>query len=105
MDFNFTPEEEALRRQARKVAVEELEPLAPEADESYEVTPQVTQILAREGLFRYIAPEEYGGHGIRVTNICIVREELARACAQADTTFAMNGLGSYPTVLAGSEEQ
>ena len=105
MDFNFTPEEETLRRHIRKVAVEELEPLAPEADESYEVTPQVTQILAREGLFRYIAPEEYGGHGIRVTNICIVREELARACAQADTTFAMNGLGSYPTVLAGSEEQ
>ncbi|MEE9202628.1 MAG: acyl-CoA dehydrogenase family protein [Dehalococcoidia bacterium] len=106
MDFNFTPEEEDLRRRVRKVAVEELAPLAPEVDESDDVSWEVVKIMAREGLFGYIAPREYGGHGVvRVTNICIVREELARACAQADTTFAMNGLGGYPIVLAGSEEQ
>jgi alkylation response protein AidB-like acyl-CoA dehydrogenase len=105
MDFNFTPDEEELRRRVRKVAVEELAPLAPEVDESDDVSWEVVRIMARAGLFGYIAPREYGGHGVRVTNICIVREELARACAQADTTFAMNGLGGFPIVLAGNEEQ
>lgn len=105
MDFNFTPAEEDLRRRVRKMAVEELAPLAPQVDESDDVSWEVVKIMAREKLFGYIAPKEYGGHGVRVTNICIVREELSRACAQADTTFAMNGLGGYPIVLAGSEEQ
>lgn len=105
MDFNFTPAEEDLRRRVRKVAVEELAPLAPQVDESDEVSWEVVKIMAREKLFGYIAPKEYGGHGVRVTNICIVREELSRACAQADNTFAMNGLGGYPIVLGGNETQ
>jgi acyl-CoA dehydrogenase len=38
-------------------------------------------------------------------NLCIIREELARVCGQADTNFIMQGLGSYPITLGGTPEQ
>src|ERR687896_75840 len=63
------------------------------------------RILADAGLLRYTVPEEYGGYGIKVMNLCIIREELARACGQADTNFIMQGLGSYPITLGGTPEQ
>ena len=62
-------------------------------------------ILAESEMLRYTVPEEYGGFGVRVTNLCIIREELARVSAQADTNFIMQGLGSYPITLGGTHEQ
>ena len=62
-------------------------------------------VLAESELLRYTVPEEYGGFGVRVMNLCIIREELARVSAQADTNFIMQGLGSYPITLGGTHEQ
>ena len=62
-------------------------------------------VLAGSGLLRYCVPEEYGGRGIKVVRLCLIREELARVSAQADTNFIMQGLGSYPTTLGGTPEQ
>jgi alkylation response protein AidB-like acyl-CoA dehydrogenase len=105
MDFSFTPEEESLKNRVRRLADERLAPLAPEVDESDELSQEVVRCLREEGLFRYIAPREYGGVGIRVTDLCIIREELSRVCVHADSLVAMNGLCAYPIVISGSEEQ
>ena len=105
MDFSLSPEEEQLRLKVRRLAVEALAPIADEVDEMDYVSPLVVGLLAGEDLFRYVIPEGYGGFGIRAVNICIIREELARICSQADTTFVMQGLGTYPITLAGTEEQ
>jgi len=37
--------------------------------------------------------------------ICLAREAIAGVFAPADTTFAMQGLGGYPIILAGNTEQ
>ena len=105
MDFSFSPEEERIRLKVRQLSEEKLAPIADEVDESDSVSPEIVRILAEENLFRYVIPEEYGGYGIKVINLCIIREELARICGQADTTFIMQGLGTYPITLAGTEEQ
>lgn len=105
MDFALTSEQRELRERVRRIAREELLPLAPEADESEELHPEVTSSLRRHGLFRYLIPEEFGGLGLKVVNLCIIREELSYACVQADTTFAMSGLGSYPIIICGNESQ
>ncbi|RLK54781.1 acyl-CoA dehydrogenase family protein [Actinokineospora cianjurensis] len=34
--------------------------------------------------------------------LCVIREALARHCTEAETAFALQGLGAYPIVLAGS---
>ncbi len=105
MDFAFTPEQQALRDSTRRLAEERIAPIAAEADESGRVHRGLMAILAESELLRYTAPEDYGGFGIRVMNLCIIREELARVSAQADTNFIMQGLGSYPITLGGTHEQ
>ncbi len=105
MDFAFTPEQRALKDSARSLAEERIAPIAAQADESGRVHTGLMEILAESRLLRYTVPEGYGGYGIRVINLCIIREELARVSAQADTNFIMQGLGSFPITLGGSHEQ
>ena len=105
MDFSFTPEEQSLQEEVKHLAETSIEPIAHEADESNRVHRGLMDILAKSGLLRYTVPKEHGGNGIKVTNLCIIREELARVSAQADTNFIMQGLGSYPISLGGTLDQ
>ena len=57
----------------------------------------------RLGLYRHLVPE--GGAAIDVRALVLVREALGQVSALADSIFAVQGLGSYPIVIAGSEEQ
>ena len=68
---------------------------------------RLVELLGREGLLAYAAPKEYGGARARIEahDLCLIREELARGSALADTMFAVQALGSYPIAFAGSAEQ
>jgi acyl-CoA dehydrogenase len=105
MDFSLSTEQQALKTHVRRLAEERIAPIAEEADESSRVHQGLMAVLAESGLLRYTVPQEYGGYGVRVMDLCIVREELARVSAQADTNFIMQGLGSYPITLGGTSEQ
>jgi acyl-CoA dehydrogenase len=69
---------------------------------------------ARHGLYALLVPEKLGGFPVGkpldetyldVRSLCLVREMLGQVSALADSIFAVQGLGSYPLVLAASEEQ
>ena len=62
----------------------------------------VSEKLAALGLYRYLIPE---ADGIDVRSLVLVREALGYAHPQADAIFAVQGLGTYPLVLAGTDEQ
>lgn len=105
MNFEFTAEQAELKARVRRLGEEKIAPIAEEADESPTVHAGLMAILAEEGLLRYCVPVEYGGVGVRVMDLCIIREELARVSAQADSNFIMQGLGSFPITLGGTDEQ
>ena len=105
MNFNLTPEQQDLQQQVRTLAQKQIAPIAAVVDETNYVSPELMRILAEAGLLRYTVPEEYGGVGIRVIDLCIIREELAQVCGQADTNFIMQGLGSFPITLGGTDIQ
>lgn len=105
MDFSFSPEEQELQTSVKKLAQERIAPIAAEVDESDRVSPELMAILAQANLLRYCVPEEYGGYGVNVMRLCIIREELAQVSAQADSNFIMQGLGSYPITLGGTPAQ
>jgi acyl-CoA dehydrogenase len=71
----------------------------------------VARRLADAGLLRACVPSSVGGlvarhpDAIDVRAVCLVREALAWGSGLLDTTFAMQGLGSYPIVLAGTTAQ
>jgi acyl-CoA dehydrogenase len=61
--------------------------------------------LGAAGLLRLAVPAPYGGARDRldVRALCLARETLARAHGLADFAFAMQGLGTGPISLFGSE--
>ena len=61
--------------------------------------------LAEVGLFGVYIPEEYGGLGYGSFETCLAIEEISRACIGVSVSFAASGLGSYPILLFGNEEQ
>jgi len=61
--------------------------------------------MAEADIFKLILPEDLGGQGVRALPICLAREAIAGVYGPADVTLAMQGLGSYPIYLAGSNEQ
>jgi len=97
--------EQALRTKVRQFAESKLRPIAMEVDEMDDISWEVVRLLAEEGIFKYLLPSEYGGVGIGCATWCIIREELARVSIQADDTFAMSGLGSYPILKFGTDDQ
>lgn len=63
--------------------------------------------LGDAGLLRHSVPAPYGGlhEKLDVRSLCLARDTLTRHHALADFSFAMQGLGSAPITLAGSDEQ
>jgi len=45
------------------------------------------------------------GFGLDTRALCLVREMLGYVSVRADSIFAVQGLGTYPIVLAGSDDQ
>ena len=71
----------------------------------------VARRLASAGLLRACVPASVGGLAARdpdaidVRAVCLIREALGWGSGLLDTVFAMQGLGSYPIVLAGTAAQ
>jgi alkylation response protein AidB-like acyl-CoA dehydrogenase len=105
MDFRLTEEQEMLKAKVRKFAEDKLGPLAPRVDELDEVSWEVAGLLAKEGLFTLLVPEEYGGVGMKATRNCIVREELSRISVHADLLFAEMALCTFPISTYGTPVQ
>jgi acyl-CoA dehydrogenase len=56
--------------------------------------------LAEHGLL----PRLYAGDAISAMDLCLIREGLARHSTEAETAFALQGLGGYPILHAGRPE-
>jgi acyl-CoA dehydrogenase len=61
------------------------------------------ELGSRLGLYRHLVPEN--GSAIDVRALVLVREALGQSSPLADAIFAVQGLGSYPIVIAGSDAQ
>jgi len=61
--------------------------------------------LAEHGLLGALFGDAtLGGAGISAMDLCLIREALAAESTEAETAFALQGLGSYPILLAGRED-
>jgi alkylation response protein AidB-like acyl-CoA dehydrogenase len=77
------------------------------AGEEGRVNRRLIRALADEGLLPGLFPRRAGGtrdEGVSAVDLCLVRESLGRASTQAENAVAIQTLGAYPIVLAGSDE-
>ena len=67
----------------------------------------IVQALGEAGWGRYAVPASAGGalEKLDVRSLCLIRETLGRYHALADFAFAIQGLGSGPISLFGTDEQ
>src|SRR5262245_34108068 len=102
--FRLSNDELALVDEARRVGVETLEPIARAGDEG-RVNRELVRALASHGFLSRLEPENpVVGGGPSALELCLVREGLAGGSTDAETAFALQGLGSYPILSAGSPE-
>ena len=80
-------------------------PLAKKYDEEQTYPWEIKDALAKAGLMSVWIPEEYGGAGGGILDLCVCVEELSRACGGVGVAYAVNALGSLPILLGGTEEQ
>jgi len=107
LDYGLTEEQTAIRDLAREIAEKELRPVSAQYDVSGEFPWPVVKTMADAGLFGTFIPEEYDGiaGGTPTLNLCLVTEELSRACAGIALSLCGSALGAMPILLSASEEQ
>jgi acyl-CoA dehydrogenase len=68
---------------------------------------EIVAALAGAGLLAACVPAAQGGlrERVELRDLVVLRALLAQRSPLADTMFAMQGLGSYPVTLAGSDAQ
>lgn len=105
MDYLLTEQQIMIRDLARKIADEKIRPVAAKYDETEEFAWEIMKVLADSDLFGVYIPEQYGGLGGGVMEMCLVTEELSKACGGIALGFAGTGLGTFPILLYGNDEQ
>ncbi len=105
MDYLLTEEQIMMRDLSRKIAEEKIRPVAAELDEKSEFPYEIMKTLADSDLFGVYLPEEFGGFGGGVFELCLVTEELSKACGGISVCYAASALGTYPILLFGNDEQ
>ena len=103
----LTEEQRMLRESIIKMCKGKLGRLEEEVGETNIVNRDILKLLADHGLLDLDVPGEYGSgpEKMSLVSFCMVREELAKTCPNAELIFTMQGLGAGPIVFAGNKEQ
>ncbi len=103
----FSEEQKKLRKDVIEICKGELKELEKKVGETDRVDRGIVKLLADKKLLGYTVPGKYGsGPDSRsLVSFCIIREELATRCLNAELIFTMQGLGSGPIVAAGTDDQ
>jgi len=105
MDILLTEEQKMIKDLCRQIAREKIQPVAAEYDEKEEFPWPIVKILAESDITGIYIPEEYGGMGGGVFELALATEELSWGCGGISLAFAATGLGTFPIILFGNDEQ
>jgi alkylation response protein AidB-like acyl-CoA dehydrogenase len=106
MEFDFTPEQQQLRKSVREFAEAEIRPHVMEWDEAQVFPLEVVKHLGKLGYMGAIFPEELGGAGLGYIDYSIVIEELSRVDGSVGIIVAAHtSLCSNHIFKMGTDEQ
>ena len=106
LDFEYTPEQIALRKAVREFAEGEIAPHVMEWDEAQTFPLDAIRKLGQLGYMGAIFPEELGGAGLGYIEYSIIIEELSRVDGSVGIIVAAHtSLCSNHIYKCGTEEQ
>jgi acyl-CoA dehydrogenase len=105
--FALSDEQRRVVEDTRALAREKLVPIAESGDPG-RVNRPLVRALGEHGLLSRLFPARAGGareDDVSATDLCLLREALAMESPEAETALALQGLGGYPILQAGSKDQ
>lgn len=105
MDYFLTEDQIEMRDLARRIAIEKMQPLSEKYDEEGIFPWDIVEVMKQSDFFAILIPEEYDGISGKVMDLAVVTEELCAVDAGIALAFGATGLGMYPILISGSEEQ
>jgi butyryl-CoA dehydrogenase len=105
MDYLLSDEQKMLKELSHKIAEEKIRPLAAKYDQSEAYPWEIIKVIADSDLLGLFIPQEFGGMGVSVLNLCLATEEFSRACGGIAVCYAASALGTFPIVLFGNDQQ
>ena len=105
MNWFFTEEQQMIIDTAREVAQKKILPVREKYDHEGIFPWDVVKAMADVDIFGVYIPEEYGGLGYGIFEMCLAVEELSKVCGGISLAFAACALGTFPILLFGTEEQ
>jgi len=95
-----------VREQFRRFAEDKVIPFAHDWHRKDEFIPMaVVQEMAELGVFGLTIPENYGGHGLGKTAMCVVSEELSRGSIGVGSLGTRTEIAAELILRGGTEEQ
>ncbi len=105
MNYFLSEEQAMIQELAARIADEKIRPLAAQYDEEGTFPHDVLKVLADSDLCGVYIEEKYGGLGGGIFEMALVVEQLSRGCGGIALGYAGTGLGTFPIILFGTEEQ
>jgi alkylation response protein AidB-like acyl-CoA dehydrogenase len=105
MNYFLSEEQQMIIDTAREIAEKKIVPLREQYDHDGTFPWDVVKALADVDLCGLYIPEEYGGYGGGIFELCLAVEELSKACGGISLALAATALASFPIMLYGSDEQ
>jgi len=81
MDFALSQEHRMIQQSIRKLCENELDPIAAEIDREERFPVEVYRRLGQEGFLGALVPQAYGGSGLDLMSMYLIKEELCRSAA------------------------
>jgi acyl-CoA dehydrogenase len=106
MNFELTEDQELIRKSVAELASKFDDQYWMEKDQAHEFPQEFYDAIASGGWLGMTIPEEYGGHGLGITEATILAEEVARSggAMNAASAIHLSIFGMQPVVVFGSNE-
>lgn len=107
MDFSITEEQRAFRASVLQLARDVVAPGAAERDREGRWDSGMWKTLADAGIAGLPIPEEYGGSGASVIDLCLANEAIGEGGRDGGLNLSLGAhwvIGSLPIYLHGSEQ-
>ena len=106
MSFELTEDQELIRKSVAELAGKFDDHYWMEKDLAHEFPQEFYDAIAKGGWLGMTIPEEYGGHGLGITEATLLLEEISRSGAAMNGASAihLSIFGMQPVVKHGSDE-
>ncbi len=105
MNYSLTEEQQMIVDTCRELAREKIKPVREKYDEEGIFPWDIVKEMAAADLMGLFIPEQYGGLGGGILELCLAVEELSKVCGGISLAMASTALGTFPILLFGNDEQ